>query len=142
MGNFIETFPSGIRADIMSSLFNSRFKKEGSLKFFKVNKNSSLFPKLKDLTAKSLGLTGTLKSVLKTPEGKTAFIYSPYTDDSNIPAEDSFIVSGSNYLEKKPGDIKKRFSREIYYNVIRESEYKTKKSVINIIKKTMSLLLF
>ncbi len=126
MGNFKETFPSGIRADIMSLLFNSLFEKEGNLKFFKVNKNSSLFPELKGLITKSLGLPGTLKSVLKAPEGKTAFIYGPYTDDSN-------------HLEKKPGDVEKRFSREIHYNVMRESEYKTKKSVI---KKTISLLPF
>ncbi len=129
MGNFKETFPSGIRADIMSLLFNSLFEKEGSLKFFKVNKNSSLFPELKGLIAKSLGLPGTLKSVLKAPEEKTAFIYGPYTDDSNIPAAELFIVSDSNHLEKKPGDVEKRFSREIHYNVMRKSEYKIKKEV-------------
>ena len=54
MGNFIETFPSGIRADIMSSLYTSLFEKEGNLKFFKINKNSFLFPELKCLIAKSL----------------------------------------------------------------------------------------
>jgi hypothetical protein len=54
MGNFIKTFPSGIRADIMSSLSTSLFEKEGNLKFFKVNKNPSLFPELKGLIAESL----------------------------------------------------------------------------------------
>lgn len=54
MGNFIETFPSGIRADIMSSLSTILFEKEGNLKFFKINKNSFLFPELKCLIAKSL----------------------------------------------------------------------------------------
>lgn len=54
MGNFRKTFPSGIRADIMSPLSTSLFEKEGNLKFFKVNKHSSLFPKPKGLIAKSL----------------------------------------------------------------------------------------
>ena len=54
MVNFRETFPSGIRADIMSLLFTSLFEKEGNLKFFKVNKNPFLFPELKCLIAKSL----------------------------------------------------------------------------------------
>ncbi len=154
-------FTSGIRADIMSLLFNSpeeKFyvreiarlvrknpsgvkkeldklekmglvisEKEGNLKYFKVNKNSSLFPELKGLIAKSLGLPGALKSVLKASETKAAFIYGPYIEDSNLPSIDLFIVSDSNHLGKNLRDVEKRFGREIHYTVMRESEYKTKK---------------
>ncbi len=154
-------FTSGIRADIMSLLFNSpdeKFyvreiarlvrknpsgvkkeldklenmgltisEKEGNLKYFKVNKNSSLFPELKGLIAKSLGLPGALKSVLKASEVKTAFIYGQYLDDSNAPSIDLFIVSDLNHLGKSLEDVEKRFGREIHYTVMRESEYKSKK---------------
>jgi len=154
-------FTSGIRADIMSLLFNSpdeKFyvreisrlviknpsgvkkeldklenmglvssEKEGNLKYFKVNKESSLFPELKGLIAKSLGLPGILKSVLKASEAKTAFIYGPYIENSNTPSLDLFIVSDSNHLEKNLGDVEKRFGREIHFTVMSESEYKTKK---------------
>jgi len=154
-------FTSGIRADIMSLLFNSpeeKFyvreiarlvrknpsgvkkeldklekiglvtsEKEGNLKYFKANKDSSLFPELKGLIAKSLGLPGALKSALKASEAKTAFIYGPYAEDSNAPALDLFIVSDSNHLKKNLEDIEKRFGREINYTVMCESEYKTKK---------------
>jgi DNA-binding transcriptional ArsR family regulator len=154
-------FTSGVRADIMSLLFNSpdeKFyvreisrlviknpsgvkkeldkledmglissEKEGNLKYFKVNKESSLFPELKGLIAKSLGLPGILKSVLKASEAKTAFIYGPYIENSNTPSLDLFIVSDSNHLEKNLGDVEKRFGREIHFTVMRESEYKTKK---------------
>ncbi len=154
-------FTSGIRADIMSLLFNNpeekfyvreiarlvrknpsgvkkeldklenmdlvRSEKEGNLKYFKVNKNSSLFPELKGLIAKSLGLPGALKSVLKASEAKTAFIYGHYTGNSNAPSIDLFIVSDSNHLEKNLMDVEKRFGREIHYTVMREAEYKTKK---------------
>ena len=154
-------FTSGIRADIMSLLFNSpeeKFyvreiarlvrknpsgvkkeldklehmdlvasEKEGNLRYFKVNKNSSLFPELKGLIAKSLGLPGALKSVLKASEAKKAFIYGNYTMDSNVPSLDLFIVCDSNHLGKNLRDVEKRFGREIHYKVMRESEYKTKK---------------
>lgn len=154
-------FTSGIRADIMSLLFNSpeeKFyvreiarlvnknpsgvkreleklekmglvisEKEGNLKYFKVNRNSPLFPELKGLIAKSLGLPGALKSVLKASDVKTAFIYGPYIDNTNLPSLDLFIVCDSNHLEKTLGDLEKRFGREIRYTVMSESEYKTKK---------------
>jgi predicted transcriptional regulator with HTH domain len=173
-------FTSGIRADIMSLLFNSpeeKFyvreiarlvrknpsgvkkeldklekiglvtsEKEGNLKYFKVNKSSSLFPELKGLIAKSLGLPGALKSVLKASEVKTAFIYGPYTEDSNAPAIDLFVVSDSNHLKKNLEDIEKRFGREINYTVMREAEYKVKKKAgdrqLKKLLNTKKLLLF
>jgi DNA-binding transcriptional ArsR family regulator len=152
---------SGIRADIISLLFNTpgeRFyvreiarllrknpsgvkkeldkleemglvmsEREGNLKYFKVNKNSTLFPELKGLIAKSLGLPGALKSVLKASEVKTAFIHGPFTADSNGPSLDLFIVGDSNHLKNNLQDVEKRFGREIHYTVMRESEYKKKK---------------
>ncbi len=154
-------FTSGIRADIMSLLFNSpdeKFyvreiarlvrrnpsgvkkeldklsemglitsEKEGNLKYFKVNKNSTLFPELKGLIAKSLGLPGALKSVLKASETKTAFIYGTYTKNPNTPSLNLFIVSDSNHLKKNIEDVEKRFGREIRFTVMREAEYRTKK---------------
>lgn len=173
-------FTSGIRADIMSLLFNSpeeKFyvreisrlvrknpsgvkkeldklekiglvvsEKEGNLKYFKVNKNSSLFPELKGLIAKSLGLLGALKSVLKASEAKTAFIYGSYTEDPNAPSIYLFIVSDSNHLKKSLEDIEKRFGREIHYTVMRESEYRIKKKTgdrrLKKLINTKKLLLF
>ncbi|GBE05502.1 hypothetical protein BMS3Abin10_01134 [bacterium BMS3Abin10] len=154
-------FTSGIRADIMSLLFNSPEEKfyvreiarlvgknpsgvkkeldnlgsmdlvtserEGNLKYFKVNKNSSVFPELKGLIAKSLGLPGALKSVLKASDVKKAFIHGPYTSNPNVPSIDLFIVSDSNHIEKNLTDLEKRFGREINYTVMSDSEYKTKK---------------
>jgi DNA-binding transcriptional ArsR family regulator len=154
-------FTSGIRADIMSLLFNNpeeKFymreiarltnknasgikreldklekmdlvtsEKEGNLKYFKANRNSSLFPELKGLIAKSLGLPGALKSVLTATDTKTAFIFGPYVDDTNLPSLDLFVVSDSNNIDKTLGDIEKRFGREIRYTIMNPAEYKTKK---------------
>jgi len=154
-------FTSGIRADIMSLLFNSPEEKfymreiarlvkknpsgvrkeldklhemglviserEGNLRYFKVNKDSPLFPELKGLIAKSLGIPGALKSVLKASGAKAAFIYGNYIEDSSAPLIDLFIVCDSNHLQEKLEDVEKRFGREIHYTVMRESEYKAKK---------------
>jgi predicted transcriptional regulator with HTH domain len=154
-------FTSGIRADIMSLLFNNPEEKfyvreiarlvnknpsgvkkeldklhkmdlvsserEGNLKYFRVNKSSSLFPELKGLIAKSLGLPGALKSVLKASDAKTAFIYGPYINNANVPSLDLFIVSDSNHLKRTISDIEKRFGREIHFKIMSISEYKTKK---------------
>jgi len=154
-------FTSGIRADIMSLLFNNPEEKfymreiarltnknasgikreldklekmdlvtserEGNLKYFKANRNSSLFPELKGLIAKSLGLPGALKSVLRATDTKTAFIFGPYVDDTNLPSLDLFVVSDSNNIDKTLGDIENRFGRELRYTIMSQAEYKTNK---------------
>ncbi len=154
-------FTSGIRADIMSLLFNNPEEKfyvreiarlinknpsgvkreldklklmdlvtserEGNLKYFKVNRNSPLFPELKGLIAKSLGLPGALKSVLKASEAKTAFIYGPYVKKANAPSIDLFVVSDSNHIKKALDEIEKRFGRKIRLTLMSISEYKDKK---------------
>jgi predicted transcriptional regulator with HTH domain len=154
-------FTSGIRADIMSLLFNNpeeKFyvreiarlvnknpsgvkreldklqkmdlvvtEKEGNLKYFKVNRNSPLFPELKGLIAKSLGLPGALKSVLKASDAKIAFIYGPYINNPNIPSLDLFVVSDSNHIRKTLDEIEKRFGRKVHLTLMTQSEYKSKK---------------
>lgn len=156
-------FTSGIRADIMSLLFNNpeeKFyvreiarlvnknpsgvkreldklekmdlalsEKEGNLKYFKVNKNSPLFPELKGLIAKSLGLPGALKSVLKASDAKTAFIYGPYINNASLPSLDLFVVTDSNHITKTLGEIEKRFGRKIRYTAMSSSDYRTKKKI-------------
>lgn len=154
-------FTSGIRADIMSLLFNNpeeKFyvreiarlinknpsgvkreldklgkmdlvltEKEGNLKYSKVNKNSPLFPELKGLIAKSLGLPGALKSVLTASDAKLAFICGPYVNNVNLPSLDLFVVSDSNHLKKNLDDIEKRFGRGINLTLMSLLDYKSKK---------------
>jgi predicted transcriptional regulator with HTH domain len=154
-------FTSGIRADIMSLLFNNPEEKfyvreisrlvsknpsgvkreldkllkmdlvlterEGNLKYFKVNRNSPLFPELKGLIAKSLGLPGALKSVLKASEAKSAFIYGPYVNNTNLPSLDLFVVSDSNHIRRTVDDIEKRFGRSINLTLMNLLDYKAKK---------------
>jgi len=121
--------PSGVKRELekLEKMGLVISEKEGNLRYFKVNRNSPLFPELKGLIAKSLGLPGALKSVLKASDVKTAFIYGPYINNTNLPSLDLFIVCDSNHLDKALSDIEKRFGREIRYTVMSESEYKAKK---------------
>ncbi len=123
--------PSGIKRELdkLEKMNLVESEKEGNLKYFKVNKNSFLFPELKGLIAKSLGLSGALKSVLRASEAKMAFIYGSYTVDSNTPSINLFIVSDLNHLGKNLTEVEKRFGRGIHYTVMRESEYKSKKKI-------------
>jgi len=158
-------FTSGIRASIISLLFNSpgekfyvreiarladknpsgvkreldkleemgliKSEREGNLKYFSVNTRSKLFPELKGLISKSLGLPGALKSVLKASEARTAFIYGPYTANNDLPSLDLFIVCDSNHIDKTLGEIEKRFGRKIKYSIMSSSEYRSKKRLGN-----------
>ncbi len=154
-------FTSGIRADIMSLLFNNPEEKfyvreiarlvnknpsgvkreldklftmdlviserEGNLKYFTVNRRSPLFPELKGLISKSLGLPGALKSVLKASDAKTAFIYGPYTNKASTPSLDLLVVSDSNHIKKALDEIEKRFGRKIRLTLMSLPEYREKK---------------
>ncbi len=121
--------PSGVKRELdkMKKMNLVKSEKEGNLKYFRVNKTSPLFPELKGLITKSLGLPGALKSVLRASDVKTAFIYGPYIKKPLLPLLDLFIVCDSNHLEKTLGEIEKRFGRKIRYTVMSKSEYKTKK---------------
>ncbi len=154
-------FTSGIRADVMSLLFNSpeeKFyvreiarlvnknpsgvkreldnlnkmdlvtsEKEGNLKYFKANRNSHLFPQLKNMIARSIGLPGALKNILKTLDVRTAFIYGPYVNNTNLNKLDLFVVSDYNHFDNIIEDIEKRFALKINYSIINETEYMTQK---------------
>lgn len=121
--------PSGVKRELdrLEKMGLVTSEKEGNLKYFRVNKDSPPFPELKGLIAKSLGLPGALKSVLRASEAKTAFIYGPYVDGMDVPSIDLFIVCDSDNLEKNLSEVEKRFGRGLRYKVMSESEYRAKK---------------
>ncbi len=129
ISRLVKKNPSGVKKELdkLEDMGLVSSEKEGNLKYFKANQDSSLFPELKGLIAKSLGLPGALKSLLKASDAKKAFIYGNYAADTNVPSLDLFIVCDSNHIRKNIKDVEKRFGRVIHFTVMRESEYKTKK---------------
>lgn len=133
--------PSGVKRELdkleeMELVFS---EKVANLKYFQANKNSPLFSELKDLIAKSLGLPGALKSLLRANEIKSAFIYGPYAEGEETPTVD-LIVIGSFTPALLIGlhDIEKKFGKRINCTVMEEAEYKLKKQKDTSLKRILA----
>ena len=122
--------PSGVKRELdkleeMGIVFS---EKVANLKYFQANKNSPLFSELKDLIAKSLGLPGALKSLLRANGVKIAFLYGPYAEGEDPSIVDLVVIGPSTpTLLIGLQDIEKKFGKKINCTVIEESEYKLKK---------------
>lgn len=122
--------PSGVKRELdkleeMGLVFS---EKVANLKYFQADKNSPLFSELKDLIAKSLGLPGALKSLLRANEIKSAFIYGPYAEGEDTPTVDLIVIgSFTSTLLVGLHDIEKNFGKRINCTVVEEAEYKHKK---------------
>ncbi len=122
--------PSGIKRELdrleeMELVISERV---ANLRYFKANKQSPLFSELKNLIAKSLGLAGALKNLLKGNSVKGAFIYGSYVEDNESPSVDLLIIGLSTpTLLIGLHDIELKFSKSINCYFLDESEYKIKK---------------
>lgn len=122
--------PSGIKRELdkledMGIIFS---EKVANLKYFQADRNSPLFIELKDLIAKSLGLPGALKSLLRANAIKTAFIYGSYAEGEETSTVDLLVVGPSTpALLIGLQDIEKKFGKRMNCIAIEESEYKLKK---------------
>ncbi len=133
--------PSGVKRELdkLEEMDLVVSEKVANLKYFQANKNSPLFSELKDLIAKSLGLPGALKSLLKANEIKSAFIYGPYAEGEDTPTVDLFTVgSFTPSILSGLHEIEKKFGKKINCAVIDESEYKLKKKKDSGIKRILS----
>jgi len=121
--------PSGVQRELkkLETMGLVRSEREGNLRYYKVYRDSPLFPELKGLIAKSLGLPGALKAVLNASGIKVAFIYGPYADGEDALSIDLFIVSNDTNFDKNLAEVERRFGREISYTLMNESDYRIKK---------------
>lgn len=130
IAKLIRKNPSGVKRELdkLEDMGLILSEKVANLKYFQANKNSPLFPELKDLIAKSLGLPGALKSLLRANEIKTAFIYGAFAEGEDTPTVNLFVVGDfSPALLSGLHEIEKNFGKKINCTVINETEYKQKK---------------
>ncbi len=120
--------PSGVKRELdkLEKMGLVVSEREGNLRYFKVVKDSPLFPELKGLIAKSLGLPGALKAMLKASGVKTAFIHGSYVNDEDAEEIEVFIVGGPD-INKGIRELERRFDKKISYTQMDEEEYKLKK---------------
>jgi predicted transcriptional regulator with HTH domain len=121
--------PSGVKRELdnlerMGILTSNRV---ANLKYFQAEKKSPLFSELKNLIAKSQGIHGALKALLKTSNVKIAFIYGPYAETQNADTVDLFLVGVNSLSVDSISDVEGKFGKKVNISALDESEFKNKK---------------
>jgi len=122
--------PSGVKREIdkLEEMGIVISEKVANLKYCQADKNSPLYSELKGLIAKSQGLPGALKSLLRANEVKLAFIYGPYAVGEETVTVDLVVIGPSTpALLIGLQDIENKFGKRINCSMIDEDEYKQKK---------------
>jgi predicted transcriptional regulator with HTH domain len=141
IANLLRKNPSGVKRELdkleeMGILIS---EKVANLKYFQANKESSLFSELKNLIAKSLGLPGALKSLLRANAVKSAFLYGSYIEEEDLPTVDLLVVGTfTPTILSGLQDIESKFGKKINCTIIEESEYKTRKRKDAILKRILA----
>ncbi|MCX8070287.1 MAG: winged helix-turn-helix domain-containing protein [Thermodesulfovibrionales bacterium] len=130
LASILKKNPSGIKRELdkLEEMDIVVSEKVANLKYFRANKQSQLFNELKSLISKSLGLPGALKSILKSNDIKTAFIYGPYAAGEDTPIVD-LVVVGSLTPPLLAGiqELEKKFEKKINCNFINQEDFKIRK---------------
>lgn len=129
IATLIRKNPSGVKRELdnlekMGIVLSQRV---ANLKYFQANKMSPLFSELKNLIAKSLGLPGALKTIVRTSGAKAAFLYGPYAEGEDVGIVDLFVVGASSAIGAGLKELEEKFGKKINYIVMEEAEYKLKK---------------
>jgi predicted transcriptional regulator with HTH domain len=129
--------PSGVKRELdnLEKLGIVYSEKVANLKYFQANTESPLYPELKNLITKSLGLPGALKTILRSVGVKAAFIYGPYAEDKDVDKVNIMLIGPETSVDREFKDLKKKFGYTIDWIEMDEDEYKRKRK-----KKDSSLM--
>ncbi|MDA8077852.1 MAG: ArsR family transcriptional regulator [Nitrospiraceae bacterium] len=121
--------PSGVKRELdnLEKMGIVTSKKVANLKYFQAEKKSPLYSELKSLIAKSLGIPGALKALLKTTVVKIAFIYGQFAESEDAEKVDLFMVGPASLNIEGFKDIEEKFSKKINVTLMEESEFKGKR---------------
>lgn len=112
---------------------------KGNLILIEIKTSNPLYPELKKITNKTVGIEGQIKLALKNLRGlKQAFIYGSYAQDQFHTASDIdlFVIGeiDENQLLKNLNLLENKLNREINYILMTESEFSKKKKSDSFIK--------
>jgi hypothetical protein len=121
--------PSGVKRELdnlekMGILISTRV---ANLKYFQAEKKSPLFAELKNLIAKSQGIHGALKALLKTSNIKLAFINGPYAESEDADTVNLLIVGVNSLPVDSIRDVEDKFGKKVHISIMDETEFKSKK---------------
>jgi len=129
IATLIRKNPSGVKRELdnlekMGILISKRV---ANLKYFQAEQSSPLFSELKSLIAKSLGIPGALKTLLRKLGVKMAFIYGPYAENENVDTVNLFIVNTVSLVIEGIKDVEEKYSKKIDITLMEENEFKNKR---------------
>jgi len=122
--------PSGVKRELdnLEKMGIVTSKKVANLKYFQAEKKSPLYSELKSLIAKSLGIPGALKALLKTSAGvRIAFIHGPFAENEDAEKVDLFMVGPASTNTEGIRDIEEKFSKKINVTLVDENDFKGKR---------------
>lgn len=121
--------PSGVKRELdnLERMGIVTSEKVANLKYFQADRDSALFSELKDLIAKSLGLPGAIKAILRASGAKAAFIYGPYAEGEDVNTVNLVIIGAALTVLKELKALEKKFGYKINCLLIDEDEYKIKR---------------
>jgi predicted transcriptional regulator with HTH domain len=102
-------------------------EKVANLKYFQADKESPLYSELKNLIAKSLGLPGAIKALLRASGAKAAFLHGPYAEGEDVDTVDLVVIGASPAVLKGLRDLERKFGNKINCTLIDEEEYRAKR---------------
>lgn len=121
--------PSGVKRELdnLEKMGILTSKKVANLKYFQAEKKSPLFAELKNLIAKSQGIHGALKALLKTSSIKLSFIYGPYVENEDADTVHLFMLGVNSLSPESISDVEEKFGKKVHITVIEENEFKSRK---------------
>jgi len=126
-------FQKDINKLVESGLLLSSFK--ANSRFFKLNKEYSLYKDLKNIFFKTLGIEGRLKDILKNIKDiEIAFIFGSYAKNKEDSYSDvDLMIIGTpdeDDIVKEISRLEKRINREINYHIFSKKELKKSNSFL------------
>lgn len=129
IAKLIRKNPSGVKRELdnLEKMGIVSSERVANLRYFQADKNSALFSELKDLIAKSLGLPGAIKALLRAAGAKAAFIYGPYAEGEDTKEVDLVVIGAESTILKGLKNLEKKFGQKLDCTLIDETEYKARK---------------
>ena len=129
ISRLLDKNPSAVKRELdnLEKIGVVRSEKVANLKYFQADMDSPLYSELKNLITKSLGLTGSLKALLRNGAVKFAFIYGPYAEGRDVKTVRLLVVGGGDVDEKAIRDIGRHFGCRMNLTLMDEEEYRRRK---------------
>ena len=122
--------PSGVKRELdnLEGIGVVVSQRVSNLKYFKANRQSAVYSDLKSLVIKSLGVSGSIKAVVRASGARTAFIYGPYAEGSRDDKVDLMVIEPRSSLVNGFKDIERKFGCTITWIEMAHAEYRERRN--------------